>query len=130
MGLQVCLPQWCIASLTLTFPPRLPALSTFPPACRAMGGTVLFQDALKARLGVMNPSAADLQRFLAQHPPSLSPGIPELVAALRGQGKLVFLVSGGFRVVIHPIAEVGTCSDGCPAGPAAVCECTCCVVVL
>lgn len=73
---------------------------------RAMGGTVLFQDALKARLGVMNPSAADLQRFLAQHLPSLSPGIPELVTALRGQGKQVFLVSGGFRAVIHPIAEM------------------------
>ena len=73
---------------------------------------MLFQDALKARLGVMNPSAADLQRFLAQHPPSLSPGIPELVAALRGQGKQVFLVSGGFRAVIHPIAEVGADRSG------------------
>ena len=37
----------------------------------------------------------------------ISPGIPELVAALKAAGKQVFLVSGGFRVVIHPIAEVG-----------------------
>jgi len=33
------------------------------------------------------------------------PGIPELVAKLQSQGKGVFLVSGGFRQVIHPIAE-------------------------
>jgi hypothetical protein len=32
-------------------------------------------------------------------------GIPELVAKLQQQGKAVFLVSGGFRQVIHPIAE-------------------------
>jgi phosphoserine phosphatase len=37
----------------------------------------------------------------------ISPGIPELVTELRAQGKEVFLVSGGFRAVIHPIAEVG-----------------------
>lgn len=36
----------------------------------------------------------------------ISPGIPELVALLKEQGKQVFLVSGGFRIVIHPIAEV------------------------
>lgn len=34
-----------------------------------------------------------------------SAGIPELVAELQAQGKGVFLVSGGFRQVIHPIAE-------------------------
>lgn len=32
-------------------------------------------------------------------------GIPQLVALLQSQGKNVFLVSGGFRQVIHPIAE-------------------------
>lgn len=72
---------------------------------KAMGGSVLFQDALAARLGVMHPSRDDLERFLAGHPPKISPGIPELVAALKAQGKQVFLVSGGFRIVIHPIAE-------------------------
>ena len=72
-----------------------------------MGGTVLFQDALAARLGVMRPTTNDMRRYLASHPPLLSPGIPALVAALKGAGKAVFLVSGGFRLVIHPIAEVG-----------------------
>ena len=34
----------------------------------------------------------------------MSAGIPELVKLLRSQGKQVFLVSGGFRQVIHPLA--------------------------
>lgn len=35
-----------------------------------------------------------------------NPGIPELVAALMRSNKAVFLVSGGFRVVINPIADM------------------------
>lgn len=33
-------------------------------------------------------------------------GIPELVEKLQRQGKAVFLVSGGFRVIIDPIAKL------------------------
>ena len=33
-------------------------------------------------------------------------GIPELVALLQSQGKSVFLVSGGFRPIINPIADM------------------------
>jgi len=72
---------------------------------RAMGGTVLFQDALAERLGVMQPSATDIERYLASHPPLITPGIPELLQTLKNQGKEVFLVSGGFRQIIHPLAE-------------------------
>lgn len=42
---------------------------------RAMGGSMKFQDALKMRLDVMNVSAQDMDRFLAEHPFSLSPGM-------------------------------------------------------
>jgi hypothetical protein len=42
--------------------------------CSAMGGTVLFQDALAQRLGIMRPSRQQLQAFLAAHPPRISPG--------------------------------------------------------
>ncbi|CAK0781561.1 hypothetical protein CVIRNUC_005405 [Coccomyxa viridis] len=72
----------------------------------AMGGSVLFQDALKARLDLMQPSHQDVQRFLASHPPRISQGIPELVKALQGRGCQVFLVSGGFRAIINPIAAM------------------------
>ncbi len=39
-----------------------------------MGGSVPFQDALAQRLGVMALSRSQLEQFLAQHPPRLSPG--------------------------------------------------------
>lgn len=35
----------------------------------------------------------------------MSPGIPELVALLQSRGTAVFLVSGGFRFIIHAIAR-------------------------
>lgn len=72
---------------------------------RAMGGTVLFQDALAARLDVMQVSASAMESYLASHPPLISPGIPELVRELQAQGKAVYLVSGGFRQIIGPVAD-------------------------
>jgi phosphoserine phosphatase len=61
----------------------------------------------------------------------ISPGIPELVQLLRAQGKEVFLVSGGFRAIIHPIAEVGARpvhaakQQSDPADVKHVCHCRC-----
>jgi phosphoserine phosphatase len=41
-----------------------------------------------------------------KHAPPASPtGIPELVSVLRMAGKRVYLVSGGFRQIIHPLAS-------------------------
>ncbi len=71
----------------------------------AMGGSVPFQDALSARLELIKPSADKVAAFLAGHPPRLSPGIAELVAALHARGSAVFLVSGGFTQMIHPVAD-------------------------
>uniref|UniRef100_A0A061S231 phosphoserine phosphatase n=1 Tax=Tetraselmis sp. GSL018 TaxID=582737 RepID=A0A061S231_9CHLO len=73
---------------------------------RAMGGSMKFEEALKLRLDLMQVSQADMRRFIDSHPPLLSPGIPELVGELHAQGKSVFLVSGGFREIINPIAEI------------------------
>ncbi len=72
---------------------------------KAMGGAVPFQDALAARLDLIRPSAAQLAAFLAAHPPRLSPGIAQLVEALHARGAAVFLVSGGFTQMIHPVAD-------------------------
>eukprot|EP01023_Acetabularia_acetabulum_P042553 TRINITY_DN4214_c0_g1_i4.p3 TRINITY_DN4214_c0_g1~~TRINITY_DN4214_c0_g1_i4.p3 ORF type:complete len:177 (+),score=32.79 TRINITY_DN4214_c0_g1_i4:162-692(+) len=70
-----------------------------------MGGSVKFQDALAMRLDAMKPSQSDIERFKVEHPFSLSPGIPQLVQTLQSRGCEVFLVSGGFRVIINEIAE-------------------------
>ncbi|KAG1663831.1 hypothetical protein FOA52_013396 [Chlamydomonas sp. UWO 241] len=72
---------------------------------QAMGGSVDFRSALKMRLDVMNVSKQGIEQFLAEHPHKITAGIPELVTTLRVQGKEVFLVSGGFRQIIHPLAE-------------------------
>ncbi len=65
-----------------------------------MGGTVLFQDALRDRLSIITPSKQDVAKFQEQHPLVLTPGIKELIDLLHSQGKVVYLVSGGFRQVI------------------------------
>lgn len=72
---------------------------------QAMGGSVKFQDALKARLDVMRPSASDIERFQQERPAQLSAGIAELVKDLQAKGTAVALVSGGFRQIIEPIAS-------------------------
>eukprot|EP00798_Chlamydomonas_sp_ICE-L_P024585 gene24585-10198_t len=72
---------------------------------KAMGGTVEFKVALSNRLGVMKPSQKNVDDFLALNGHKISPGIPELLAELKSQGKEVFLVSGGFRQIIEPLAK-------------------------
>jgi phosphoserine phosphatase len=74
----------------------------------AMGGSKPFGEALAERLAVINPTLAQLEELVAARPPAaqLTPGIAELVAELQAQGKRVFLVSGGFRQMIEPVAAV------------------------
>lgn len=73
---------------------------------KAMNGSVTFQEALAARLSLINPSLAQLQDFLEKRPPRLSPGIAELVKKLKDNKKDVYLVSGGFRQMINPVASI------------------------
>eukprot|EP01039_Chlorochromonas_danica_P010242 gene10242-11336_t len=72
---------------------------------QAMGGQVLFQDALAARLSIIQPSKQDIDSFLSERPFHLTPGIKEVVDLLHAQNKVVYLVSGGFRQMIAPVAE-------------------------
>ncbi|XP_042518347.1 phosphoserine phosphatase, chloroplastic [Macadamia integrifolia] len=71
---------------------------------RAMSGSVPFEDALAARLSLFNPSLSQLQDFLEKRPPRLSPGIDELIKKLKAKQTDVYLISGGFRQMIQPIA--------------------------
>ncbi|KAF3786964.1 Phosphoserine phosphatase [Nymphaea thermarum] len=72
---------------------------------RAMGGSVSLQEALSARLNIFKPSLAQLNDFLSKRPPRLSPGIPEVVKKLKDMNVDVYLVSGGFRQMIKPVAS-------------------------
>jgi len=49
---------------------------------RAMGGQVLFQDALAARLNIIQPSQQDVHTFLRERPFHLTAGIAEVVDLL------------------------------------------------
>jgi phosphoserine phosphatase len=69
-----------------------------------MGGSVLFEVALQARLDLIRPSRAQVDQIAVEGQLHLTPRIDELVARLLELGKRVCLVSGGFRQMIAPVA--------------------------
>ncbi|XP_045469114.1 phosphoserine phosphatase [Harmonia axyridis] len=72
---------------------------------KAMGGSMTFQESLSLRLNILQPSIDKIKDFLQKKPAKLSPGIKELVQKLRSRKIEVYLVSGGFRCLISPIAK-------------------------
>jgi len=74
----------------------------------AMEGGMKFEEALDARLKLINPTQQGVDKFMALHAFPIMPGMRELVVKLLTSGKQVFLVSGGFRQMIAPVAnEIG-----------------------
>ncbi|MFH4983524.1 hypothetical protein AB6A40_010233 [Gnathostoma spinigerum] len=73
---------------------------------RAMNGGLPFRQALSERLAIMKPSFSQLESYAASHPPKLTPGIKELIVDLRNRDVDVYLVSGGFRRLIVPVAQL------------------------
>jgi phosphoserine phosphatase len=73
---------------------------------QAMEGGMKFQDALAARLGLLKPSKDSILACLQAHPLRLTPGVEEFVKELKVAGKDVYLVSGGFRIMIEPVADL------------------------
>lgn len=73
---------------------------------RAMGGSVPFEEAMAARLSLFKPSLSQVQDFLEKMPPRFSPGIDELVKQLKAKNTDVYLISGGFRQMINPVAAI------------------------
>mmetsp|Transcript_10842 Transcript_10842/g.31543 ORF Transcript_10842/g.31543 Transcript_10842/m.31543 type:complete len:342 (-) Transcript_10842:61-1086(-) len=72
----------------------------------AMEGGMKFEDALKARLDLLEPSRKQILDCLEAHPLELTPGLQTLVETLHSKNVDVFLVSGGFRIMIEPLAEI------------------------
>ena len=73
---------------------------------KAMGGSVPFEEALAARLELIKPSQSDIAACLAAHPPQLNAGVAEMIELLHARGTAVYLVSGGFRLMINPVADM------------------------
>lgn len=72
---------------------------------KAMEGSQKFQDALKDRLELMKPSKQSIEKCLTETPLKFTPGVEELIESLTEKGVDVYLVSGGFRIMIEPIAK-------------------------
>ena len=73
---------------------------------KAMGGSVPFHDALEARLDLIKPSFTDIESCHIKHPLQLTPGVADLVSSLQKCRTDVYLVSGGFRQMINPLADM------------------------
>uniref|UniRef100_A0A7S4HLU8 phosphoserine phosphatase n=2 Tax=Odontella aurita TaxID=265563 RepID=A0A7S4HLU8_9STRA len=71
---------------------------------KAMEGDTKFEDALAARLDIIRPSRASIENCLRDHPLRLSPNVDVLIEKLNEKGTDVYLVSGGFRLMIEPLA--------------------------
>lgn len=72
----------------------------------AMGGKLNFREALTQRLRIIQPSESMLSEFNRIHTFQTTPGVRDLINSLRKQGTDIFLVSGGFTQMIHPIAAL------------------------
>ena len=72
----------------------------------AMEGGMKFQDALAARLDLLQPSRQDILNCQQQHPLELTSGVAGFIESLHANNVDVYLVSGGFRIMIEPVAEI------------------------
>lgn len=73
---------------------------------KAMNGRISFRKSLKLRLGILKPTRKQLEDFIKNREPRMTPGSIELVAALHRRGVHVYLVSGAFRSLILPVAKL------------------------
>ncbi|RXG52758.1 Phosphoserine phosphatase [Armadillidium vulgare] len=71
----------------------------------AMKGGVEFREALRARLNLIRPSLDTVRSFIRENPPKLSKNIETLIKQLHRRNVDVYLVSGGFRSLIAPVAK-------------------------
>ncbi|XP_053214739.1 phosphoserine phosphatase-like [Panonychus citri] len=71
----------------------------------AMRGGCSFQEALAQRLALIKPTQHMVEKFITTKPLRLTPGIRELIALLHNREVDVYLVSGGFDVIIEPLAK-------------------------
>ena len=72
----------------------------------AMLGGANFREALAQRLEIIQPDRKMLSQYLETHKPRLTPHIKELVQRLQELGRDIYLISGGFDIIIFPAAEI------------------------
>ncbi|KAG7344770.1 HAD-superfamily hydrolase [Nitzschia inconspicua] len=73
---------------------------------QAMEGGMKFQDALQQRLELLQPSQQSILQLLQEQPLQLTPNIDTLMNSLQSKQVDIWLVSGGFRIMIEPVASL------------------------
>ncbi|WP_100550523.1 HAD-IB family phosphatase [Caedibacter taeniospiralis] len=72
-----------------------------------MNGEIGFRESLEARLSIVKPSCQALHAFVAQYcPGAFTIGVEKLIQKLHANGVKVWIISGGFRELILPFAQV------------------------
>jgi phosphoserine phosphatase len=73
----------------------------------AMEGGMTYHSALRQRLEIIKPDRSLIAKFLSLNPPTqqLSPNVRQLIKLLHDRGATVYLVSGGFKELIAPVAD-------------------------
>ena len=72
---------------------------------QAMEGGMKFQDALQLRLDLLQPHREQIQQLLRNQPLQLTTGVDRLMSTLQSKSVDIWLVSGGFRIMIEPVAQ-------------------------
>ncbi|GLH02120.1 Phosphoserine phosphatase [Gryllus bimaculatus] len=70
----------------------------------AMNGNMDFRESFRRRLEIIRPQMSQIRDFIKTKPPRLTPGIKKLVEALHQRSVPVYLISGGLRGIITPVA--------------------------
>lgn len=72
---------------------------------RAMRGEVELESVYGERLAIVRPTENDIAALADEYRESLAPGAAEAIAAMRRAGARLFLISGGVRQAIAPLAR-------------------------
>jgi phosphoserine phosphatase len=72
---------------------------------QAMTGGMDFREALALRLDLIRPTQTQLRNFICTQKQRLTPYVKELIYELHKREKEVYLISGGFRSIIEPVAK-------------------------
>jgi len=70
-----------------------------------MRGELAFAESLARRLAVARPRRQEVKAFVRELPDHLTSGMDTLISSLISGGHEVWIVSGGFREVVLPLAE-------------------------
>ena len=71
-----------------------------------MNGDMSFEESLDMRLNIIKPSVNDIKSFIDANLLEFTDGIIDFIQLLQKNGKIIYLISGGFESLILPYAKI------------------------